>query len=66
MRQLTKEQWEQLWGKYNKAYVARLMQGLEGLVAKGFLEHAKDDQGQPFYRDGEPVWRLTEKGPQQL
>ena len=62
MRQLTKEQWNQLSAKCNEAHVERLMQAQKGLVTEEFLEHAKDDQGQPLYRDCEPVWRLTEKG----
>ena len=26
------------------------------------MEHAKDAQGRLIYRNGKPVWRLTEKG----
>jgi len=35
---------------------------LKELVAEGFFEQAKDSQGQLIYRDGKPVWRITEKG----
>jgi hypothetical protein len=53
---------KQLSAKYNEAHVERLMQAAKDLVSEGLLEHAGDDQSQPLYRDGEPVWRLTEKG----
>jgi len=34
---------------------------LKGLVVEGWLERAKDSQGQLIYRDGKPVWGITEK-----
>jgi hypothetical protein len=59
VRQLRKDQWEQAWAKYKDAQELKVR---EDLVVLGFLEHAKDSQGQPIYGDGKPVWRLTEKG----
>jgi hypothetical protein len=35
---------------------------LAELRAEGFLDQAKDAQGQLVFREGKPVWRLTEKG----
>jgi hypothetical protein len=39
-----------------------IAEALKELVADGLLEQAKDSQGQLIYRDGKPVWRITEKG----
>ena len=40
----------------------RIIELRKELVADGLLEHAKDSQGKPVYRNGKPVWRTTEKG----
>jgi hypothetical protein len=58
VRQLRKDQWKQLSAKYIDACILKTQ---EELVAVGFLERARDSQGQPIYRDGKAVWRLTEK-----
>jgi hypothetical protein len=38
--------------------------GFDCLVADGYFEIARDAQGQPIYRNGEPVYTLSEKGRQ--
>jgi hypothetical protein len=37
-------------------------EALKRLVGEGWWERAKDSQGQLIYRDGKPVWRITEEG----
>jgi hypothetical protein len=32
------------------------------LVAAGLLELATDQNGNPLFRNGQPVWKITEKG----
>jgi hypothetical protein len=39
-----------------------LIEARKQLVVEGLLEHAKDSEGKPMYRNGQPVWRITEKG----
>ncbi len=48
----------------DEGYQARFVttEALKELVAQGFFEQVKDSQGQLIYRDGKPVWRITEKG----
>ena len=38
------------------------MRAFDSLVADGYLEIARDAQGQPIYRDGEPSYTWSEKG----
>jgi len=45
-----------------QALCERIMEVRKELVTDGLLEQAKDSQGQLIYRNGKPVWRLTEKG----
>jgi hypothetical protein len=46
----------------DQALFDRIIDVWRELVAEGLLEQAKDFQGQLIYRDGEPAWRITEKG----
>jgi hypothetical protein len=46
----------------DQAQFERIIEVRNELVAEGFFEQAKDSQGQLIYRDGKPVWRITEKG----
>ena len=45
----------------SETFICIVAQTHEELVAVGFLEHARDSQGLPIYRDGKAVWRLTGK-----
>jgi hypothetical protein len=62
VRQLREDQWKEACAKYKKAQILKVQ---EELIAEGLFEHAKDSHGRPLYRNGKPVWRLTEKGRQQ-
>ncbi len=55
IRHLSESEFEQAW--YHSIIETR-----KELTAEGLLEHAKGEHGQLLYRDGKPVWRLTEKG----
>jgi len=46
----------------DQALLDRIIEMRKELVAEGLLEQAKDSQGQVIYRNGKPVWRITEKG----
>jgi hypothetical protein len=59
IRPVTKAGWQQKWSQWQGLWIVETR---TDLVAKGLLEQAKDAQGQPLYQDGQPVWRLTEKG----
>jgi hypothetical protein len=62
LRLVTKEEWEQLYAKEEKARSDRLVAATEELVARGFLEQAKDAHGRLLYEKGQPVWTVTAKG----
>jgi hypothetical protein len=69
LRLVTKTEWEQLWAKHQEARIkiveaqaAQIVAETQEMVDQGLLEHAKDASGQPLYRDGQPVWRITPKG----
>jgi hypothetical protein len=46
----------------NRALLDRIIEVRKELVDDGLLEQARDSQGQLIYRNGQPVWRITEKG----
>jgi hypothetical protein len=52
------EEWEQAWDKYKVAQADKMR---EELTAAGFIERAKDSQGQLMYRDGKPLWQWSQK-----
>jgi hypothetical protein len=62
LRLISNEEWNQIWAKYQAARSEQIAEIRRELVAQGLLEHARDDQGQPLYRKGQAVWRLTPKG----
>ena len=56
---------EKLWScqrTSEQALLECMIEARKELVAVGLMEQAKDFQGQLIYRDGEPAWRITEKG----
>ena len=58
VRRLSPEEWEQAWAKYKEV---QLTQAQEELTAEGLLEHARDSAEKLMYRNGQPVWCLSEK-----
>jgi hypothetical protein len=62
VRKLRKDQWEQAWAKCKDAQRLKTMEGLNALVAAGLLIVAGDAQGRHMYRNGELVYKLSEKG----
>jgi hypothetical protein len=58
LRYLSSEEWERTGAQHRRAHVGELR---EELTAAGLLEHAKDSTGQLMYRNGQPVFRVTEK-----
>jgi hypothetical protein len=65
LRLLTGQEWKGLWAKHLAHRRAdELMRAFDKLVADGYLEIARDAQGQPIYRRGEPSYIWSEKGRQ--
>jgi len=62
VRKLRKDQWENAWTKYKDAQRLKTIEGLDALAAAGLLIVARDAQGRPMYRNGEFVYKLSEKG----
>jgi len=61
VRLLTSQEWEELWVKYIAPRRAHeLMRAFDSLVRDGYLEAARDAQGQPIYRRGQPIYRRGE------
>jgi hypothetical protein len=60
VRPLSADQWKEALTKWRHQIVT---EELEELVKLGYLEHAKDSQGQLKYRNGQRVLRITKKGP---
>jgi hypothetical protein len=59
VRPLRDDQWKEAWTKWRAQMVTK---ALEELVKLGFLEPAKDSEGQLMYRNGQRVLRITKKG----
>ena len=57
IRVLPKAQWAQ---KCRGDYCKRMMQAFDYLIADGYLVLSLDSEGQPMFRNGEPVYKLTE------
>jgi hypothetical protein len=66
VRQLRKDQWEQAWTKYKDAEQLRVKEAAkkqwDALVGAGLIIVATDSEGRPVYRNGQLVYKLSEKG----
>jgi hypothetical protein len=66
VRKLRKDQWEQAWVKYKDARQLKAKQaanrGWDAIVAAGVIIVERDSQRRPMYRNGELVYKLSEKG----
>jgi len=63
VRLLTNQEWEGLWANILQPRRAgELMRAFDSLVADGYLEIARDSEGQPIYRNGDPAYIWSEKG----